>query len=226
MPSSTLRSQMSQTSCNGHGLWKAFTRLSPATWKLVWKCWAPPCVKFFHWHANLDRCSKVERLACSIWPNWLPLACSTTPLAPCVTKPRDHAASDHRMPFRSAPTATATSLVTWWQEAKQDTPKSMHKGLTSPALLVPGMIWKQRHRCIFKHAQPSVSATTALIKEEALHWAKAGAHGLKSYPADDLGCSLMSYQCCNPSRWRNVNKLLPFQWNETQRSFAFSQKKN
>jgi hypothetical protein len=31
----------------------------------------------------------------------------------------------------SVPTATATYLVTWWQEAKQDIPKSMHKGLTS-----------------------------------------------------------------------------------------------
>jgi hypothetical protein len=83
-----------------------------------------------------------------------------------------------RLPW-SVQTATATSLVSWWQEAKQDITKSMHKGLTSPALLVPRMIWKQRHGCIFKHAQPSVSATTALIKEETLRWAKAGAHGLK-----------------------------------------------
>jgi hypothetical protein len=44
------------------------------------------------------------------------------------------------------------------------------------ALLVPGMIWKQWNGCI---AQPSISATTVLIKEEALRWAKAGAHGLE-----------------------------------------------
>jgi hypothetical protein len=41
------------------------------------------------------------------------------------------------------------------------------------------MIWKQWNGCIFKHAQPSICATTVLIKEEALRWAKAGAHGLR-----------------------------------------------
>jgi hypothetical protein len=33
------------------------------SWKLIWKTWAPPKVKFFHWLANLDRCWTAERLA-------------------------------------------------------------------------------------------------------------------------------------------------------------------
>uniref|UniRef100_A0A453RSY2 Reverse transcriptase zinc-binding domain-containing protein n=1 Tax=Aegilops tauschii subsp. strangulata TaxID=200361 RepID=A0A453RSY2_AEGTS len=32
-------------------------------WKLTWKNWAPPCVRFFHWLANLDRCWTTDRLA-------------------------------------------------------------------------------------------------------------------------------------------------------------------
>ena len=32
-------------------------------WKLTWKCWAPPRVRFFHWLANLDRCWTADRLA-------------------------------------------------------------------------------------------------------------------------------------------------------------------
>lgn len=32
-------------------------------WKLTWKCWAPPRVRFFHWLAHLDRCWTAERLA-------------------------------------------------------------------------------------------------------------------------------------------------------------------
>uniref|UniRef100_A0A8I6X6V4 Reverse transcriptase zinc-binding domain-containing protein n=1 Tax=Hordeum vulgare subsp. vulgare TaxID=112509 RepID=A0A8I6X6V4_HORVV len=33
------------------------------SWKLIWKVWAPPKVKFFHWLANQDRCWTAERLA-------------------------------------------------------------------------------------------------------------------------------------------------------------------
>jgi hypothetical protein len=33
------------------------------SWKLIWKTWVPPKVKFFHWLANQDRCWTTERLA-------------------------------------------------------------------------------------------------------------------------------------------------------------------
>lgn len=33
------------------------------TWKLTWKCWALPRLRFFHWLANLDRCWTADRLA-------------------------------------------------------------------------------------------------------------------------------------------------------------------
>jgi hypothetical protein len=33
------------------------------SWKLIWKTWAPPKVKFLHWLANQDRCWTAERLA-------------------------------------------------------------------------------------------------------------------------------------------------------------------
>ena len=32
-------------------------------WKLTWKNWAPPRVRFFHWLARLDRCWTADRLA-------------------------------------------------------------------------------------------------------------------------------------------------------------------
>uniref|UniRef100_A0A452Y136 Reverse transcriptase zinc-binding domain-containing protein n=1 Tax=Aegilops tauschii subsp. strangulata TaxID=200361 RepID=A0A452Y136_AEGTS len=34
-----------------------------AAWKLTWKHWAPPRVRFFHWLAHLDRCWTADRLA-------------------------------------------------------------------------------------------------------------------------------------------------------------------
>lgn len=33
------------------------------SWKLIWKSWAPPRVKFFHWLAYQDRCWTATRLA-------------------------------------------------------------------------------------------------------------------------------------------------------------------
>jgi hypothetical protein len=34
-----------------------------SSWKLTWKTWAPPRVKFFSWLASMDRCWTAERLA-------------------------------------------------------------------------------------------------------------------------------------------------------------------
>uniref|UniRef100_A0A453HCV5 Reverse transcriptase zinc-binding domain-containing protein n=1 Tax=Aegilops tauschii subsp. strangulata TaxID=200361 RepID=A0A453HCV5_AEGTS len=34
-----------------------------AAWKLTWKHWAPPRIRFFHWLAHLDRCWTADRLA-------------------------------------------------------------------------------------------------------------------------------------------------------------------
>ena len=80
----------------------------------------------------------------------------------------------------AAPDDNTTSLVAWWQTARQSTPKVMHKGLASATLLVPWMIWKQRNSCVFDGAHASVNSCTALIKEEATLWAKAGALGLRA----------------------------------------------
>uniref|UniRef100_A0A453EV98 Reverse transcriptase zinc-binding domain-containing protein n=1 Tax=Aegilops tauschii subsp. strangulata TaxID=200361 RepID=A0A453EV98_AEGTS len=33
------------------------------SWKYIWKSWAPPRVRFFHWLADQDRCWTADRLA-------------------------------------------------------------------------------------------------------------------------------------------------------------------
>lgn len=67
--------------------------------------------------------------------------------------------------------------MNWWLQARQNTPKPLHKGLASAALLVPWMIWKHRNACAFEGARPS-SLRLLNIKEEATAWVKAGARGL------------------------------------------------
>lgn len=37
---------------------------SSRAWKLIWKSWAPPRVKFFHWLADQNPCWMADRLAC------------------------------------------------------------------------------------------------------------------------------------------------------------------
>ena len=68
----------------------------------------------------------------------------------------------------------------WWLRVKQSTPKPMHKGLATAALLVPWMIWKHRNDCVFEGARPSAPALLDKIKVEATDWAKAGARGLRA----------------------------------------------
>jgi hypothetical protein len=158
------------------------------SWKLLWKSWAPPRVRFFHWLADLDRCWTAERLARRGLPHHT--ACHLYDQGPetmqhllveCAFSRQiwHETIAWLRIPC-SVPTATTTSLLDWWHEAKQDIPKQMHKGLSTAALLVPWMIWKQRNSCVFEGAQASISNTLQLIKEEAMQWARAGALGLRT----------------------------------------------
>lgn len=140
-------------------------------WKLTWKCWAPPRVRFFHWLANLDRCWTADRLARRNLPH--PQRC---PLCDQAPETIHHLLLE--CPFNREvwheilswlrlscllPNDDAT-LHDWWRSARHDTPKPMHKGLASAALLVPWMIWKHRNGCMFEGAPPSVTSLTARIK--------------------------------------------------------------
>jgi hypothetical protein len=49
------------------------------------------------------------------------------------------------------------------------------QGLSSTTLLTPWMIWKHKNDCIFNNARPSASILFNKIKDESMHWAKAGA---------------------------------------------------
>jgi hypothetical protein len=156
------------------------------TWRMIWKCWAPPRVKFFHWLADLDRCWTADRLARRGLPHH-----TTCPL--CNQEPETMRHLIIGCPFArqvwheiiawlrlpcAAPSRDAT-LLDWWQGSRQHVPKPMRKGLSSMALLIPWMVWKQRNDCVFEGAQPSVTARICLIKDEARLWARAGALGLR-----------------------------------------------
>lgn len=82
-----------------------------------------------------------------------------------------------RIPCR--PPDDGDMLDDWCRAARHDTPKPMHKGLASIALLVPWMTWKHRNDCVFNHSRPSIPAVVNAIKDEATQWARAGAKGLR-----------------------------------------------
>ena len=156
------------------------------SWKLIWKNWAPPRVKFFHWLASQDRCWTADRLArrglqhqprcplCDQAPETMRHLLLECPFA---RQTWHEILSWLRM--TTAGPSHEDSLMDWWLQARQNTPTLMRKGLASIALLTPWMIWKQRNECIFEGAQPLVQVLVSKIKEEAEQWARAGAHGLR-----------------------------------------------
>jgi hypothetical protein len=109
------------------------------------------------WLADLDRCWTAERLA----PRGLPRH-AVSPLYDQAIKSIQHLLVEcsftrqiwHetiawlRLPC-SAPTTTTTSLLDWWQEAKQNVPRQMLKGLTSLRFLVEEKTFTSH----FKHKQ-------------------------------------------------------------------------
>jgi uncharacterized protein (DUF2236 family) len=149
---------------------------------MIWKCWAPPRVKFFHWKANIDRCWTAERLArrglqhhprcllCDQMPETiqhLSAGCS-------FTRQVWHDILSWLRMTCTPPTADDT-LFDWWDAAKQRTPKPLRKALGSVTLLIPWMVWKHRNMCVFDRAPPSASNLTHQIKDEMAAWVKAGA---------------------------------------------------
>jgi hypothetical protein len=158
-----------------------------SSWKLTWKTWGPPRVKFFSWLASMDRCWTAERLArrglqhhprcllCDQLPetmHHLILAC------PFSRQVWHEVLARLRMTCQPPTDADAT-LDDWWRRARQGTPKIMRKGLDSITLLTPWLIWKHHNACVFDRSQPSVFGLVDDIMEEAVQWARARAKGLR-----------------------------------------------
>lgn len=156
-------------------------------WKLTWKAWAPPRVKFFHWLANLGRCWKADRLARRGLPH--PPCCPLCDQAPESIQHLFFECSFSKQVWLEillwlhltchVPDGEE-NLTEWWNKARQSTAKLMHKRLASAALLIPWMTWKHRNDCVFNAATPSTNALVSKIKDEAALWARAGALGLRA----------------------------------------------
>jgi len=104
------------------------------SWKIIWKSWAPPRVKFFHWLASQDRCWTAERLArhglqhhprcplCDQSPEIIRHLLLEFP----VTRQAWHEIMVWlRMTAR--PPDQEASIMEWWHRAKRETPKQLRK---------------------------------------------------------------------------------------------------
>lgn len=155
-------------------------------WKLVWRNWAPPRVKFFHWLANLDRCWTADHLARrGLQHHSVCLLCGQAPetmqhliLACPFSRQVWHEVLSW-LRFTCTPPDQEGSLMEWWSKAYQETPKPLRKGQASMTLLMPWMVWKQRNDWVFEGAQPSIDGLVSRIKDETKLWARAGATGLR-----------------------------------------------
>uniref|UniRef100_A0A453FFI8 Reverse transcriptase zinc-binding domain-containing protein n=1 Tax=Aegilops tauschii subsp. strangulata TaxID=200361 RepID=A0A453FFI8_AEGTS len=105
-------------------------------WKLTWKCWAPPRVRFFHWLAHLDRCWTADRLARRGLQH--PACCPLCDQAPETLRHLLLACPFSRQVWYEIlswlrvpcnPPDGEPSTNTWWLSVRQHTPKPMRKGL-------------------------------------------------------------------------------------------------
>uniref|UniRef100_A0A453F1S1 Reverse transcriptase zinc-binding domain-containing protein n=1 Tax=Aegilops tauschii subsp. strangulata TaxID=200361 RepID=A0A453F1S1_AEGTS len=112
------------------------------SWKLIWKSWAPPRVKFFHWLAYQDRCWTASTLASrGLQHHPRCLLCDQDPetiqhllLACPFAKQIWHLILDWTHIPAQTP-ANDTILMDWWLRAKAQTPPTLHKALQSITLL-------------------------------------------------------------------------------------------
>jgi hypothetical protein len=124
--------------------------------------WAPQCVKFFHWGANLDRCWTAARLRrrCLLRNQEMETMQHLLTACPFSQLVWSEILSWLRMTYR--PSERSDTLPVWWSRAKQATLKLLRRGLASLELFTPWMVWKHRNRCVFNWAHalspPSVTS--------------------------------------------------------------------
>lgn len=154
--------------------------------KLIWKTWASPKVKFFHWLANLDRCWTAERLQrCGLQHHPRCVLCDQEPeamrhlLVSCTFSRQVWHDTLSWLRMTCRPPDHDNSLNDWWLAAKETTPKPLHKGLATVTLLTGWMIWKQRNTCVFDGDRPSAPLLAEKIRADVALWARTGASGLR-----------------------------------------------
>ena len=160
--------------------------LLSSSWRLNWKSWAPPRVKFFIWLACQDKCWTGERLARRGLQH--PASC---PLCDQSEETMSHLLTG--CPFSrtiwhevlswicstSRPPVVEDVFADWWSLALRSTPRPLRKGTSSLIMLTAWWIWKHRNAAIFDNARPSIATLLDMIKAEARSWADAGARGLR-----------------------------------------------
>lgn len=117
------------------------------------------------------------------------------------------------------------TVMDWWLCAKEHMPPTQRKALKSIAMLVPWMIWKHRTEHVINNARPSIDSLVDRIKDKVRCWGKAGAQGLKVVLPTSWDVHWSGLWPCKTHLLGGLFFHPPFQCNEMQRSFAFSQKK-
>jgi exonuclease III len=159
--------------------------LLSSSWKLTWRTWAPPRVKFFVWLACQDRCWTGERLARRGLQH--PTRC---PLCDQAEETMRHLLTG--CPFSltvwhevlswirstAGPPDGEDDFVDWWKSALRSTPRALRKGTSSLVMLTAWWIWKHRNAIVFDNARPNSIGLLDTIRSEARSWVLAGATGL------------------------------------------------
>ena len=130
--------------------------ITSGSWRLNWKSWAPPRVKFFIWLACMDRCWTGERLA----GRGLPHA-PRCPLCDQAVETMAHLLTGCSFSMTvwfevlswirstSGPPTVEGDFAEWWSLVVRTAPRQLRKGTSSIIMLIAWWIWKHRNAAVF-----------------------------------------------------------------------------
>ena len=145
-----------------------------SSWRLKWRTWAPPRVKFFVWIACQNRCWTADRLASRglQHPPRCPLCDQSdeTMRHLLVACPFSRSIWHEVLSWvrsTAAPPDVENDFIEWWLKVSQSTPKALRKGTSSLVMLTTWWIWKQRNTVVFDNVSPNLGGHLDTIRSEA-----------------------------------------------------------
>jgi hypothetical protein len=151
----------------------------------LWRCSAPPKVKFFFWLTSHGQ----------IWTAERRMRHGLQPAADCALCGQDDETSDHLLAscvftrevwhrllglvgFQHLSPASGSRIVDWWLQTRGMVPEHHRRGFDSLVLLVSWEVWKERNRRTFDGHSKTPTQLLGVIRDDGDSWIAAGFRGL------------------------------------------------
>jgi len=83
--------------------------------------------------------------------------------------------------MQSLPQSPNSNFVDWWNDGRKTFEKADRRCFDTLVILTSWIIWKERNRRTFDHANSTVEDIVSLVFDEATAWVRAGYCTLESF---------------------------------------------